>query len=86
MPSIFIGLDLGFIFGVLGEVSGEMIAGERGFGVRLAKDAGVFDTSDYFATLFVLVVISTALSVCFQLVKRRLVRWQSVHVLSGADK
>lgn len=86
MPSIFIGLDLGFIFGVLGEVSGEMIAGEHGFGVRLAKDAGVFDTSDYFATLFVLVVISTALSVCFQLVKRRMVRWQSTHVLSGVGK
>lgn len=81
LPSIFVGLELGFIFAMLGTVSGEMIAGEAGFGVRLQRDAGVFNTKGYFATLLVLVVVSAIASGVFQLAKRPLVRWQSVHLL-----
>lgn len=82
LPSIFIGLELGFIFGMLGTVSGEMIVGEHGFGVRLQKDAGIFNTKGYFATLFLLVLISAVLSAIFQIAKRRLIRWQTLHLLS----
>jgi len=81
LPSIFVGLELGFIFGMLGTVSGEMIVGEAGFGVQLQRDAGVFNTKGYFATLLVLVLISAALSAVFQLAKRRLIRWQSLHLV-----
>lgn len=80
LPSIFIGLELGFIYGMLGTVSGEMIVGEHGLGVRLQRDAGVFDTGGYFATLFTLVVISAALAAVFQVIKRRLIKWQSLHL------
>jgi NitT/TauT family transport system permease protein len=82
LPSIFVGLELGFIFGMLGTVSGEMIVGEAGFGVQLQRDAGIFNTKGYFATLLVLVLISAALSAVFQLVKRRLIRWQTLHLVS----
>lgn len=82
LPSIFIGLELGFIFGMLGTVSGEMIVGEHGFGVRLQRDAGIFNTSGYFATLFVLVLVSAVLASVFQLLKRRLIRWQTLHLVS----
>ena len=85
LPSIFIGLELGFIFGMLGTVSGEMIVGEHGFGVRLQRDAGIFNTKGYFATLFVLVVVSAVLAAFFQLAKRRLIRWQTLHLVSRAD-
>lgn len=85
LPSIFIGLELGFIFGMLGTVSGEMIVGEAGFGVRLSRDAGIFDTKDYFATLFVLVLVSAVLSGVFHLAKRRLIRWQTVHLLGRVE-
>ena len=81
LPSMFVGLELGFIFAMLGTVSGEMIAGEAGFGVRLQRDAGVFNTKGYFATLLVLVLVSAIASALFQLAKRPLVRWQSVHLL-----
>ena len=81
LPSIFVGLELGFIFAMLGTVSGEMIAGEAGFGVRLQRDAGVFNTKGYFATLLVLVFVSAIASGLFQFAKRPLVRWQSVHLL-----
>lgn len=85
LPSIFIGLELGFIFGMLGTVSGEMIVGEHGFGVRLQKDAGVFNTKGYFATLFLLVIISAVLSAVFQIAKRRLIRWQTLHLVSRGE-
>jgi len=62
-------------------VSGEMIVGEAGFGVRLQRDAGIFNTKGYFATLLVLVLLSSIVSGLFQLAKRPLVRWQSVHLL-----
>jgi len=60
---------------------GEMIVGEAGFGVRLQRDAGIFNTKGYFATLLVLVLLSSIASGLFQLAKRPLVRWQSVHLL-----
>ncbi len=82
LPSIFVGLELGFIFGMLGTVSGEMIVGEHGFGVRLQRDAGVFNTKGYFATLFALMLISAALAAVFQIAKRRLIRWQTLHLVS----
>lgn len=82
LPSIFIGLELGFIFGMLGTVSGEMIVGEHGLGVRLQRDAGIFNTKGYFATLFLLVLISASLAAVFQIAKRRLIRWQSLHLVS----
>lgn len=82
LPSIFVGLELGFIFGMLGTVSGEMIVGEAGFGVRLQRDAGIFNTKGYFATLFILVLISAALLAIFQVIKRRLIRWQTLHLAS----
>lgn len=84
LPSIFVGLELGFIFGMLGTVGGEMIAGERGLGVRLQRDAGVFNTPGYFATLFLLIIISSILMAVFQVIKRRMVRWQDVHLVKRA--
>ncbi|WP_274631003.1 ABC transporter permease [Arvimicrobium flavum] len=84
LPSIFVGLELGFIFGMLGAVGGEMIAGERGLGVRLQRDAGVFNTAGYFATLFMLIIISSILMALFQLIKRRMVRWQDAHLIKRA--
>lgn len=85
LPSIFVGLELGFIFGMLGTVSGEMIVGEHGLGVRLQKDAGMFNTAGYFATLFTLIVISAVLSVATQMLKRRLLKWQTMHVVNNAN-
>jgi len=82
LPSIFVGLELGFIFGMLGTVSGEMIVGEAGFGVQLQRDAGIFNTKGYFATLLLLVLISAALSGLFQVAKRRLIRWQTFHLVN----
>ena len=86
LPSIFVGLELGFIFGMLGTVAGEMIVGEHGFGVRLQRAIGVFNIADYFATLLVLVVISAVIASMFRLAKRRLLRWQGFHLVTERGK
>lgn len=85
VPSIFTGLQLGFVYGMLGTVAGEMIAGEHGLGVLLTRQAALFQTDQYFATLLVLVVITTIITSLMSILRRRLLRWQSVHVASSGE-
>jgi NitT/TauT family transport system permease protein len=77
IPSIFAGIELGMIYGFLGTVAGEMLAGDAGIGVVLQEDSGLFETSKFFAALLLLVTISTAISVGLRAVRRRLLRWNT---------
>lgn len=76
VPSIFAGIELGMIYGFLGTVAGEMLAGEAGIGVRLQEYSGLFKTDQFFAALLMLVTITTAISVGMKHIRRRLLRWQ----------
>ena len=76
VPNIITGLQLGFIFGMLATVAGEMIAGQNGLGVRLQYFASAFRMNEYFATLVILVVGTTAFSSLLSLLRRHLLRWQ----------
>lgn len=77
VPSIFSGLELGFIFGILGTVSGEMIAGSNGIGVRLQYAASRFDMNQYFAALIILIIITMLIAWLLRTLRNRLLRWQS---------
>lgn len=81
IPSIFAGIELGMIYGFLGTVAGEMLAGDVGIGVQLQEDSGLFKTSEFFAVLLVLVTITTAFSVGLRAVRRRLLKWQDLGVI-----
>ncbi|HVO88398.1 MAG TPA: ABC transporter permease [Casimicrobiaceae bacterium] len=81
VPSIFNGLQLGFVYGMLGTVASEMLAGERGLGVLLTRQAALFQMDDYFATLMLLALATTAISGTMEFVRRRLLRWQRAHVV-----
>lgn len=81
IPSIFTGLQLGFVYGMLGTVAGEMLAGEAGLGVVLTRQAAQFQMDGYFATLALLAIITTSISGMLELVRRRLLRWQGAHVV-----
>jgi NitT/TauT family transport system permease protein len=76
VPNIITGLQLGFIFGMLATVAGEMIAGQSGLGVRLQYFASAFRMNEYFATLVILVVGTTAFSGLLSILRRHLLRWQ----------
>lgn len=76
VPNIITGLQLGFIFGMLATVAGEMIAGQNGLGVRLQYFASSFRMNEYFATLVILVIGTTAISSLLALARTYLLRWQ----------
>ena len=78
IPSIFAGMELGMIYGFLGTVAGEMLAGHAGIGVRLQEYSGLFKTNEFFAALLLLVTITTMISVALRFVRRRLLRWQTL--------
>ncbi|MGE0797825.1 MAG: ABC transporter permease [Lautropia sp.] len=80
IPSIFAGIELGMIYGFLGTVAGEMLAGHAGIGVRLQEYSGLFKTNEFFAALLLLVCITTAISVLLRIARRRLLRWQNLGV------
>jgi NitT/TauT family transport system permease protein len=81
VPSIFNGLQLGFVYGMLGTVASEMLAGEHGLGVLLTRQAALFQMDEYFATLMLLALATTAISGTLEFVRRRLLRWQRAHVV-----
>ena len=80
VPSIFAGMELGMIYGFLGTVAGEMLAGREGLGVRLQEYSGLFRTNDFFAVLLLLVSITTVISIFLRAVRRSLLRWQSLGI------
>jgi len=78
IPSFFAGLELGKIYGFLGTVAGEMLAGEAGIGVRLQAYSGLFQTNEFFAALLLLVLITTTISIVLRAVRVRLLWWQAL--------
>lgn len=77
VPSIFAGLKLGLVYALMSAVVGEMFGGQHGLGVAIAVYAGSFRVDGVFAILFVLAILSTALSAIVFFAERRLLRWQS---------
>jgi NitT/TauT family transport system permease protein len=81
IPSIFTGLQLGFVYGMLGTVASEMLAGRAGLGVLLTRQAALFQMDGYFATLMLLALATTAISGTLEIIRRRLLRWQRAHIV-----
>jgi NitT/TauT family transport system permease protein len=81
IPSIFSGLQLGFVYGMLGTVASEMLAGQAGLGVLLTRQAALFQMDGYFATLMLLALATTAISGMLEIIRRRLLQWQRAHIL-----
>jgi len=81
VPSIFTGLQLGFVYGMLGTVASEMIAGQAGLGVELTRQAALFQMNAYYATLLLLGIMTTAISGLLEVVRLRILRWQRVQTI-----
>jgi NitT/TauT family transport system permease protein len=81
VPSIFTGLQLGFVYGMLGTVASEMLAGEAGLGVVLTRQANLFQMNGYYATLALLGIMTTTISTLLELIRVRLLRWQRAHIV-----
>lgn len=76
VPTIFAGLQLGLTYAFLGAVVSEMLSGSSGLGAQLTITLSTFQTPDFFATLLLLVIVATAISLAVRRLERRILRWQ----------
>ncbi len=85
VPVLAVGFELGLIYSFLGAVVGEFIGGEHGLGVRLSYFANVFRTNDFFATLIILAIVTTVLTMVIAAAVRASLKWHYIE-MAGATK
>lgn len=85
VPTLVAGLELGLIYSFLGAVTGEIIGGTHGLGVKLTYDANVFATNEFFAILLLLAIITTVLVQAIRFISGRLLRWHAIEMGSARE-
>ena len=75
-PQLFVGLEVSVVFALLAAVVMELVAGERGLGVRIQSASATLDVATVFGALAVLAAIGILASALLRAVRRRLVFWQ----------
>lgn len=75
LPFILAGLRLGVGRGLIGVVVGEMFGSRAGLGYLIIQSAEVFNMPRLFVGVVVLAAAGILLTAAFQLLERRLVRW-----------
>lgn len=76
VPAIFAGLRLGMIYTVLGVITAELIAGGKGIGTLVSYYSNTFDPNGVFATLIVLVIITSTLTAVMSRIERSIGKWR----------
>ena len=77
LPAIFAGLRLGMIYTVLGVITAELIAGGKGLGTLVSYYSNTFDPNGVFATLIVLIIITTSLTAAMSKIERSIAKWHA---------
>lgn len=76
LASIFVGLRVSLPYALVGAVTGELIASNKGLGSLIQRSAAYFDTGGVFAALIVLMLITTVLDIGLQRLEARTMRWR----------
>jgi NitT/TauT family transport system permease protein len=76
VPAIFAGLRLGIIYTVLGVITAELIAGGKGIGTLVSYYSNTFDPNGVFATLIMLIIITSTLTAIMSRIEKRIGRWR----------
>ena len=76
VPSIFAGLRLGMIYTVLGVITAELIAGGKGIGTLVSYYSNTFDPNGVFATLIMLVIITSTLTWIMSRIEKSIGKWR----------
>jgi NitT/TauT family transport system permease protein len=76
LASIFVGLRVSLPYALVGAVTGELIASNKGLGSLIQRSAAYFDTPGVFAGLIVLMLITTVLDIGLQRLESRTLRWR----------
>jgi NitT/TauT family transport system permease protein len=75
-PQMFVGLEVSVVFALLASVVMELVAGERGLGVRIQTASATLDMATVFGAVITLAAIGLAASATLRALRRRLVFWQ----------
>ena len=78
VPAIFAGLRLGMIYTVLGVITAELIAGGKGIGTLVSYYSNTFDPNGVFATLIMLVIITSTLTAIMSRIERAIGKWRTL--------
>lgn len=76
-PQVFVGLEVSIVFALLAAVVMELVAGERGLGVRIQAASATLDMATVFGAVALLALIGILSSALLRRLRRRLVFWQS---------
>ena len=66
-----------FVRDVLGVITAELIAGGRGIGTLVSYYSNTFDPNGVFATLIVLVIITSTMTAIMTRIERAIGRWRA---------
>jgi NitT/TauT family transport system permease protein len=75
-PQVFVGLEVSVVFALLASVVMELVAGERGLGVRIQTASTTLDMATVFGAVIMLAAIGLTASAALRALRRRLVFWQ----------
>lgn len=75
-PQVFVGLEVSVVFALLAAVVMELVAGERGLGVRIHAASATLDMATVFGAVAVLAAIGLVVSAALRRLRRRLIFWQ----------
>ncbi len=73
-PYIFTGLKLGFVYSIIGVLASEFILSNAGLGFQIAYSYNNFDTSEMFAVMILVVVLSIVINLTLLRIEDRLYR------------
>ena len=76
IPAIFAGLRLGMTYTVLGVITAELIAGGKGVGTLVSYYSNTFDPNGVFATLIVLIIITSILTAVMTQIEKSISKWR----------
>lgn len=77
LTTVFLGLRVSVPYALVGAVVGEIVASNRGLGYLLNRASGNFDTTGVFASIFVMMLIATALYAVVEAIQKPVLRWKT---------
>ena len=83
-PQVFVGLEVSIVFALLASVVMELVAGERGLGVRIQTASTTLDMATVFGAVVTLAAIGLAASSALRALRRRVVFWQREQSMAEA--
>ncbi len=85
MPYIFAGLEIAMIFSLIGAIVGEFVGATAGLGMLIQSMNFTMDVAGQFSILLILSILGLALNGGVNLIRRRVLFWDSSQKNQAAD-